>query len=595
MKKEIVELRKLMHDNGIDVYYVPSGDYHNSEYVNDYFKTREFLSGLTGESGSLLVNDDGAWLWTDGRFFLQAEHQLAGSEIELMKMGEEGVPTLEDFLTDLAGKYRDQHPDKEFVIGFDGRVVPVGFGRALKERFDGEEWNVAFRTDVDLAGDLWTARPALKPSKIWDFPIESAGVDSIDKITAVRKEMAAEGVDHLLITDLMDTAWLLNLRGADIAYTPIFYSFTLLSQDSISLYVMDGALENGLPERLSFVTVKDYSDVYKDVSALDASGKIWFDPASCNFELYCCIPEGMARHESLSPIALMKMIKNDTEIACTKNAHVKDGIAVTKCIKWLKETVGKEYIDEIGLADKLESLRREQEGCFDLSFETIPGYGPNGAIIHYAPTPETNIEIKPEGFLLLDSGGQYIDGTTDITRTIAVGPLSQKMIDYYTLVLKGHIAIATFKAGKETNPTELDTASRAALREHGLEFNHGVAHGVGHVLGVHEGPGVIRRGVDSPYKLKAGMVTSNEPGVYIDGEFGVRIENVILYKEDADGYIINEPLTCVPYERRAINKNMLSAEETAWINDYHKWVCDTLTPLVDEETAEFIRQETMPL
>ena len=371
MKQEIVELRKLMQEEGMDVYYIPSGDFHSSEYVNDYFKAREFMSNLSGEAGDMLVTEDGAWLWTDGRYFLQAETQLAGTGVELMRMAEPGVPTIEEFLTELVKK-----ADKKYVIGFDGRVVPAAFGLALEEMFGGAEWNVSFSTDKDLVDKIWTSRPELKPSEIWDFPVSSAGLDTTDKLAAVRKEMKEQGADYLLITDLMESAWLFNLRAADILYTPVFFSFTLVSQDDVRLYVMDGALRNGLPERLSFVEVKDYNDIYTDVSKLDASKTVWYDSNSCNYELYNCMPAEMKKHDALTPVALMKIIKNDTEAASTKHAHIKDGVAVTKLIKWVKDNVEKQQLTEISVADKLEELCREQEDCFDLSFETISGYGP---------------------------------------------------------------------------------------------------------------------------------------------------------------------------------------------------------------------------
>ncbi len=593
MKKEIVELRKLMAGEGMDAYYVPSGDYHSSEYVNDYFKAREFMSGLTGEAGELIVTMEGAYLWTDGRYFLQAEQQLAGTEIELMRMAEPGVPTVEEFLADLVKKHNEENPGKKFVLGFDGRVMPGSFDAALKEIFAGYD-NTEIKWDKDLVDVVWTGRPELKPTEIYELPLSSAGISADEKIAAVREEMKKAGADYLLITDLMESAWLFNLRAADILYTPVFFAYTILTQDDVRLYLMDGALSKGLSESLSYVRVCSYNDIYKDVSALDAAKTIWLDSNSTNYALYLSVPEGMKIHDALTPPALMKIIKNDTEIASTKHAHIKDGVAVTKLIKWVKDNVNKQQLTEISVADKLQEMRFEQEGCFDLSFETISGYGPNGAIIHYAPTPETNADIRPEGFLLLDSGAQFIDGTTDITRTISVGPLTQEMIDDYTYVLKSHVDVSMFAIEPGMTGIDFDAAARKPLREVGLDFKHGLAHGVGHVLGVHEGPNTLRR-VPKPIEIKAGMVMSNEPGVYIDGKFGVRIENLILFSEDGKGNVVNEPLTCVPYEREAINTALLTDEELAWINDYHKWVRDTLVPLLDEETAAFVIRETEPL
>lgn len=593
MKKEIVELRKLMAEKSIDAYYVPSGDFHSSEYVNDYFKAREFMSNLTGESGELIVTQDGAWLWTDGRYFLQAEQQLAGTEIELMRMAEPGVPTVHEFMTELVRKHNEEEPCKSFTLGFDGRVVPGSFVAVSEEIFADFD-NVMIKWDEDLVDRVWKTRPELKPTEIYELPLSSAGVSAEDKIAAVREEMKKQGADYLLITDLMESAWLFNLRASDILYTPVFFAYTILTQEDVRLYVMKGALANGLPQHLDFVKVCDYDNIYEDVAALAEDRTLWLDSGSTNYALYHSIPEGMKLHEAMTPIAMMKAVKNETEIASSKHAHIKDGVAVTKLIKWVKDNVGKIHMTEITVADKLKEFRFEQEGCFDLSFETISGYGPNGAIIHYAPTPETDAEILPEGFLLLDSGAQFIDGTTDITRTIAVGPLTQEMIDDYTYVLKSHIAVARFAIEPGMTGIDLDAASRKPLREVGLDFKHGLSHGVGHVLGVHEGPNVLRR-VPTPIEIKAGMIMSNEPGVYIDGKFGVRTENLVLFKEDENGNVVNEPITCVPYERKAINASLLTDDEIAWLNDYNKWVRETLVPLLDEETAAFVTEETEPI
>ena len=589
MKKEIVELRKLMAEEGMDAYFVPSGDFHGSEYVNAYFRTRAFLSGFTGSAGELLVTADGAWLWTDGRYFLQASRQLQGSGIELMKMGEEGVPSVADFLRELADA-----SDKDYVIGFDGRVVSSKFGKALSEKLSGTEKNVVFSIEKDLGGKVWKDRPEIVPSKVWDLPVSSAGIDTADKIRAIRAEMEAAGADCLLITDLMEAAWILNLRADDILYTPVFFSYILLTQDKVKLYVMDATLAGGLPERLSFVETKAYGDIYKDIASLPAGSTLWLDPATCNCALYGSVPETVSKHEAFTPAALMKIIKNDVEIKGMKRAHVLDGVAVTKLIKWLKETAGTVSKTELSVSEKLKELRLSDPECFDLSFETIAGYGPNGAIIHYSPTPESDAEVKPEGFLLVDSGGQYTGGTTDITRTIAVGPLSEEMKEDYTYVLRAHLAMAMFRLAPGMDAVEIDKAARAEMNPAGLDFNHGISHGVGHVLSVHEGPNGIKKGFSS-YPVKAGMIMSNEPGVYIEGGFGVRIENLVLFKEDEEGFIVNEPITCVPYERSAIKKELLTDEQLRYVNEYHKWVRETLTPLLDGETAAWLATETAEL
>ena len=589
MKREIAELRKLMAEEGIDAYFVPSGDFHGSEYVNAFFRTRAFLSGFTGSAGELLVTADGAWLWTDGRYFLQAAKQLEGSGIELMKMGEEGVPSIVEFIQNLV-----ESSVKQYVIGFDGRVVSSKFGKTLKEKLSGSGKEVTFSIGNDLGGRVWKNRPEIRPSKVWDLPVSSAGIDSADKIEAVRAEMKTAGTDFLLITDLMESAWMLNLRAGDILYTPVFFSFILMTQDRVNLYVMEGTLADGLPERLSFVDVKAYDDIYKDIAALPAGSTLWLDPATCNCALYGSVPEEVSTHESLTPAALMKMIKNEAEIEGMRHAHVLDGVAVTKLIKWLKETAHTVPKTELSVSEKLKELRLSNEECFDLSFETIAGYGPNGAIIHYSPTPESDSEVKPEGFLLVDSGGQYKGGTTDITRTIAVGPLTEEMIEDYTYVLKSHLVMSMFRLAPDMDSVEIDKAARAEMAPAGLDFNHGISHGVGHVLSVHEGPNGIKKGVSS-YPIKAGMIMSDEPGVYIEGDFGIRIENLVVFENDEEGYIVNKPLTCVPYERNAIKKELLTDGQLDYVNTYHKWVRETLTPLLDDKTAEWLAAETAEL
>ncbi len=593
MKKEITELRQKMKENGIDVYFVPSDDYHSSEYVNDYFKEREFASGLTGESGELIVDSEGAYLWTDGRYFLQAETQLAGSEIELMRMAEPGVPTVEEFLEDLGKK----HPG--FTFGYFGRMLNADRGNELKDMLG--KYNVEFKLDKDLVGEIWVDRPELKPTEIYELPLSTVGKTSEEKIADVRRAMAEKGADYMLITDLMESAWLFNLRADDIDYTPVFFGYTILGMDDVKLFVMDGALKkdaSGKPvlpsEQLNFVDVEDYDDIDKAVAALPADKTLWYDGGTTNYLLSLQIPAGMKVINGMTPIAMMKAQKNETEIKSTLNAHLKDGVAMVNLIYWLKSTVGKEKITELDVAAKLRGFREAQEGFFDISFETIAGYQENGAIIHYAPTPETDTEVKPEGFLLLDSGGHYMDGTTDITRTIKLGEVSQEMNDDYTYVLKSHIAMATAEMTPEQNGIDLDSVTRAPMRAVGLDFKHGLSHGVGHLLSVHEGPNILRR-VPTPIELRPNMIMSDEPGVYIDGKFGVRIENEVLLKENEKGNIVFQSITYCPYERACINTALLTDEELAWLNDYNKDLREKLVPLLGKEQADFVMQETEPL
>ena len=591
MKKELIELRSEMANHGIDCYIVPSGDYHGSEYLNEYFKTRAYISGFTGSAGTLVVTQDEAKLWTDGRYFIQAAAQLEGTGIELMKMLEEGVPTVDEYLESLfvgsAAKCR--------VLGFDGRVLDNSRGVKYKEIVDKAGGKI--ECDVDLAGEIWTDRPELKGSKVWELPLSSAGVDYEAKLAEVKKLMAEAGATHHFIAGLMENAWLYNLRGNDVDYTPVFFSFTMISPEGIKLFLLPGANDDGLvPDG---VEVRDYFEAIDSIRNLPAGAKLLMDPRSTSYAFFAAVPEGVEVIEALSPITRLKAIKNPVEIESTINAHIKDGIAMVNFIYWLKKKMaeGETELTEIAASDYLESMRKAQDGFIDLSFDTISGYAGNGAIIHYKASPETNKVLKPEGFLLVDSGGQYVDGTTDITRTIALGPLTENMIESYTTVLRGHIALATACFPDGTTGAELDVITREPLKEAGINYNHGTGHGVGHVLCVHEGPNSISEvgGKDQP--IIPGMITSNEPGVYFEDEFGIRIESEILCRVvesesgDSDAHFNFQTITYCPLEPAAIDINMLIDEELAFINGYHKEVLETLSPHLAPEVRAWLEEE----
>ena len=596
MKKEILDLRKEMQRDGMDAYYVPSGDFHNSEYFPEYFRLCTFLSGFTGEAAEMVVTGDGAWLWTDGRFYLQAEIELGGSGIELMRMGEEGVPSVTGFLKEKAKEHEKKHGEG-YTIGFDGRVVPMKFGRKLGEAL-GDGTSAVIKSDRDTAGRVWKDRPGFATGKAWRLPLSSAGVSAADKLRHVRGEMKKAGADCLLLTDLMENAWLLNLRGSDIAYTPVFYSYMLIEQDRLRIYLPDAAAED-LPDPFDGeipCEIRRYDAVYDDVQELEPGRTIMLDPATTSYSIWQCVPESVGIIEGLTPAATAKIVKNDTEIRCEQNAHVKDAAAVIRTIRWVKENAGSREIRETDVSGHIRDERLSMDGCFDQSFETITGYGANAAIIHYTPQRGSDAVLEPEGFLLLDSGGQYIDGTTDITRTIALGPLTDEMIRDYTLVLRGHIAFSMFRFTPDMDGTEADAESRKALKEAGLDFNHGVSHGVGHVLAVHEGPAAVGR-KPCEVRMKPGMIMSNEPGVYFAGRFGIRIENMVFSKDagDGSGEMVTEPLTLVPYEREAIDVSLLTDEELAWINSYHQRIRDAVGGLLDGADRVFLEEMTEPL
>lgn len=567
MKEQVLKLREEMEKNGINAYLIPTTDFHGSEYVNEYFKCREFISGFTGSNGTLLVTNDEAKLWTDGRYFLQAAQQLEGSGIELMKMGESGVPTIEEYLKEIL--------NEDDCLGFDGRVIDCALGYVMEK-------HCQIEYGKDLVDGLWADRPALNPSKVYELDLNVTGETTESKLARVRSMMAEKGADYHLISRLEDIAWLYNLRGRDVKHTPVFFAYALITMDDDRLYMMDRSYDGreNLP----------YEQVYEDLKKLP-EGKILLDENVVSYAAVKSIAEGVEIINGNNPCELMKCIKNDTEINSTLKAHIKDGVAMVNFLFWLKKNVGKIPMSEISVADYLYDLRMEQEGCFDLSFVTISGYMENGAIIHYTATEKTNKEIQPEGFLLVDSGGQYEEGTTDITRTIAVGPLTDEMRKHYTAVLLCNIKLATARFAEGTVGLELDNMTRKPLQDMGLDYKHGTGHGVGHLLSVHEGPATINPRCKG-FPVLPGMIMSDEPGVYLAGQYGIRLENEMLYKRGADGMIEAEAITFCPFEREALDLSMMDDEAKKWLNDYHKMVEETLMPYLDEEVGQWLKTQT---
>ena len=567
MRKQLEELRVQMKKHNIDIYIVPTTDYHGSEYVNDYFKCREYLSGFTGSAGTLAVTQDTAALWTDGRYFLQAEAELSGSGIELMREGMKGVPTLEEYIEALCRQ-------KRLTIGFDGRVISAGQGSSFEAMAD-IVW------DTDLAGKVWKDRPEIEPSHIYELDISVTGETCRSKLARVRSKMGDS--DFLLVTRLEQIAWLYNLRGDDVEHTPVFFAFALIGNDTDTLYVMDDSFKRQ--------NTRPYMQIFDDLKSLRGCS-ISLEKSAASYALVRCLHSSVDITDEANPIELMKAVKTDTEIACTRNAHIRDGAAMVKFLHWLKNNAGSRYITEISAADYLEECRRQQ-GAYDLSFDTIAGYEEHGAIIHYQATEQTDVQIKPEGFLLVDSGGQYRDGTTDITRTIALGPVTCDRRYAYTAVLKSNIRLAAAKFGYETTGAELDVIARKPLIDRGFDFNHGTGHGVGHMLSVHEGPNTISRRGDKCC-MAPGMITSDEPGVYFAGEYGIRLENEILCKEDKNGLCF-ETITICPFDRETIDVNMLEDDELEFLNRYHGRVYDILKDYLDENEAKWLMKQTEPL
>lgn len=599
MRKELLRLRERMQAERIDAWLIMTDDFHGSEYVGDYFKCREYISGFTGSAGMLLVLKDHAGLWTDGRYFLQAKEQLEGSGITLYRSGQPGVPSLENVLQERlsAGE----------TLGFDGRCVMAGYARRLREQL--EEKGITVVSGFDLVGDVWEDRPPLSREPVWILPEEYAGMGAGEKIAEVRRVLKQKKADWFLLASLEDICWLLNVRGNDVECTPVVLSYLLMSQEEVRWYVQTEELSPEVRDYLAQtgICLREYGEIYADVERLPAGSRLLYDENHVNDALISRIPPEVEAEDGENPTLLLKAIKNPVEVSNERAAHIKDGVAVTRFLFWLKkqrkeEETGKWQtpVTELGAAAKLETFRREQDGYLGPSFYPILAYGEHGAIVHYAADEDSDIPLRPEGFLLADTGGHYKEGTTDITRTIALGPLTREQKEMYTLVLKGHIRLADAVFLKGAAGMSLDVLARTPLWERGLDYNHGTGHGVGYLLSVHEGPNSFRyrpaatRGNDCV--LEEGMITSDEPGIYLEGRFGIRLENLLVCarkRENTFGVFLGfEPLTMVPFDREAILGEMLSEKERNWLNTYHRKVFETLSPYLEEEERRWLREET---
>lgn len=589
MKQTIVDLRRVMAEKHVDWYLVLTDDFHASEYVGDYFKCRKYLSGFTGSAGTLLVGMDWAGLWTDGRYFLQAADQLAGTGIELMKLREPGVPEVTEFIRD--------HMNGG-VLGFDGRTVNVNMLRALEKAC--AKSGATIVSELDLAGDVWPDRPALSAEPVWELTMDMCGRDRKDKLAAVRKELADNGADVLVISSLMDVCWLCNIRGGDVACTPVVLSFMAVTAEDAVLFINESTISAEIRAHLEAdgITIRPYEGVYEYVKQIPAGKTLQMNFAAVNAAILRAVPAEVKTIDKPDPTRLPKAMKNATEVANMRLAHVKDGVAVTRFMKYVKENVGKVEMDELSVADVLEGYREQMENYIGPSFHPIMGYGPHGAIVHYGATKESCAKLEPRSFLLSDTGGHYKEGTTDITRTFALGELTEEEKHMYTLVLKGHLALgaAHFKYGA-TGMT-LDILARKPLWDEGLDFNHGTGHGVGYILSVHEGPQSIHFGSrgTTPVKLEEGMITSDEPGMYLEGKFGVRLENLIVCvaePETAYGKFMHfDYLTMVPWDLDAVDVSILSADEKKWLNEYHALVYEKVSPYFDEEEKAWLKNAT---
>lgn len=586
-------LREELRREHLSAFVFPTTDPHNSEYTADHWKGREWISGFTGSAGTAVVTLQSAALWTDSRYFIQAAEQLKGTEFQLMRLKMAGTPTIAEWI---ASELSTLNAQRSTEIGMDGMVNTVAVVEEMKEALR-QKGGITVRTNFDPLARIWRDRPQVPRNPVEIQPMELAGEDVRSKLSRIRKALHEHHADGMLVAALDDIAWTLNLRGSDVHCNPVFVSYLLIASNKATLYVnkekVDGEVLRYLKEQ--GVEVADYAEVGKGLQDY-FEYNILIDPDEVCYTLYQKVTRNIVR--GTSPIAAMKAVKNERERLGFRSAMLRDGIAMVKFLKWLDESIGKQTLTEISVADKLEALRAEQPLYRGLSFDTIAGYEAHGAIVHYEATPETDAVLQPKGLLLLDSGAQYQDGTTDITRTIALGPLTEEQRRVYTLVLKGHIQLQLLRFPEGASGTQLDAVARKDLWKAGYNYLHGTGHGVGSYLSVHEGPHQIRMEW-RPARLHAGMTVTDEPGVYLEGRFGVRTENTLLIvpaeETECGRFLQFETLTLCPVDKAPIVRGMMLQEEMDWLNQYHQRVFDTLSPHLSPSETDWLREACAPL
>lgn len=582
-------LRAKMKEYHVDACLVPTSDFHESEYVGPYFKCRAYITGFTGSAGTAVITGEDALLWTDGRYFVQAAKQLRDTGVTLMKMGEEGVPTVEEYL--------QSHIKEGMTLAFDGRVVNDSLGETLAKKLPG----VAFSYDKDLVGEIWNDRPALSCEPVWILDEKYAGESASSKLQKIRGKMEACGASVHVLTALDDIVWMLNIRGNDIPCNPVVLSYLILTQKECHLFIQEAALNDEVRSYLDGlgVAIHPYDSVYTYAKELHGE-TILLEKSHVNYTLCKSLEEQNTLIDGMNPASPLKAVKNPVEMENIRKAHIKDGVAVTKFIYWLKTNIGKIPMDELSVSDKLYSLRQEQEGFLGLSFDTISAYGPNAAMCHYQPTPEDHAQLKPEGLYLVDSGGQYYEGTTDITRTVALGPLTQEEKEHFTVTAMGTLRLGNAKFLHGCIGINLDYLARGAFWERGLDFNHGTGHGVGYLLNVHERPNGIRwrivpERMDNAV-LEEGMLTSDEPGIYIEGSHGIRTENLMLCrkaeKNQYGQFMRFEFVTFVPIDLDAIDTSYMTEKDVELLNAYHREVYEKISPYLNEDERAWLKEYT---
>lgn len=592
IKQRIENIRDLMKEKNIYAYIVPSSDYHQSEYVGDYFKSREFMSGFTGSSGTLIISMDEAGLWTDGRYFIQAEQELKDSGIKLFKMGEEGVPTIEEYLLEKL--------PKNSTLGFDGRVMSVKEGQSLANKLAFKGINIEYK--YDLVNDIWEDRCSLPTEKAFLLGTEYSGESFSDKLSRIRAVMKEKKATTHILASLDDIAWLFNIRGRDVKSNPVVLSYAVITIDSVYLFIDKNKIGEDIRSELSKenVQIKGYEEVYEFIKNIDENEVVLIDTSKVNYAIYNNIPSNVQKIEERNPSILFKSIKNEIELKNIRNSHIKDGVAFTKFMYWLKNNIGKIEITEISATQKLEAFRREQDKFIEPSFSTIAAYKDHAAMMHYSATEESNYKLEPRDLFLVDSGGQYFDGTTDITRTIALGPIPENVRKDFTNVVRGMIRLSKAKFLYGCRGYNLDILARGPLWEEGIDYKCGTGHGIGFVLNVHEGPNgfrwKVREDIDDSCILEEGMVTTNEPGVYVENSHGIRIENEIVVrkaeKNEYGQFMDFEVITFAPIDLDAIDESLILKDEKVYLNNYHKQVYDKISPYLNEEEKQWLKTYT---
>ena len=586
IQERIQKLREKMRENHVEAYIIPTSDFHETEYVCEYFACRKYMSGFTGSAGVLVVLLDKAALWTDGRYFIQAASQLEGSGIELMRQNQPGVPEIDDYII--------SHLKENDTVGFDGRVMNTKDALAYKEVFDAAK--LKMNVNLDLVDEIWQDRPALPSTPTFHYAEKFSGESMESKLARVREYLKKEHVNSMILTSVDQIAWLYNLRAHDIPHFPVALAYSIVSLETATIYMDASRLDELSKSQFekNHVKIKDYNAIYRDSKELVDT--VVADPTSVNYAIVSNLKAKVIFKEC--PIILWKAMKNETELKCTKWAHIKDGVACTKLMYWLKHNAGKMDMDELSVQSKLQVLRSEQENYLEDSFGTICAYKEHAAMMHYSSKPETNVKILDEGMLLIDSGGQYLEGTTDITRTYVLGKISEEEKLWFTRALRSHIRLASAHFLYGCTGLNLDILARGPLWDHDMDYQCGTGHGVGHLLNVHESPNGFRWR-QLPHRnemcvLDEGMITSNEPGVYEEGKFGIRHENeMVVVKGNTNHYgqfMHFEPLTFVPFDVDGLDVSLLTEEEKSWLNTYHSQVYEKISPYLTRDEALWLKE-----